>query len=172
MDPLTILVGVLGVVRWFRTQNALNGSTIREICELRQYVLRMEDYLSDYVKSHDLEGKLKRRDRNIINFVSELLTHLNDAKRISIKYADGFKYTKFWVLPSTIKAKVNTVKAALKSNLEELHVNITKDVCCPLYNRPGSVVHQVGDRPSPDPIWNVARLRREMSVHPASYLRH
>jgi hypothetical protein len=109
MDALSTAIGIC---KWFIDLKEVNDEAKEGMLEMRGTIVRM----------HPVLVSLNTRGLEAASGVIENLWQcLENAKRIYVKYIDGYSFWKPWVTPGCIKGKADTHTRKVKGALTELH---------------------------------------------------
>jgi tRNA A-37 threonylcarbamoyl transferase component Bud32 len=110
MEALTTAIAIC---QFFIEQKQLNGEAIEYMSDMRGAIERM----------HPVLVSLNTQGLAVASGVLENLWQcLENAKRIYVKYIDGYSIWKFWVTPGCIKAKAEVHTKKVQGALNELLV--------------------------------------------------
>jgi hypothetical protein len=109
------LATAISICKWFIDLKEVNDQAKEGMLEMRGTIVRMHPVLVD----------LNTRGLEAASGVFENLWQcLDNAKRIYVKYIDGYSLWKFWVTPACIKGKADTHSRKVQGALNELLVAV------------------------------------------------
>ena len=109
------LVTAIAICQFFIEQKQLNGEAIEYMSEMRGTIERMHPGLVS-LNTQGLEAAS--------GVLENLWQCLENAKRLYVKYVDGYSIWKFWVTPGCIKAKAEVQTKKVQGACFELLVQL------------------------------------------------
>ena len=101
------------ICQWFIELKEMNDQAKDGMSAMRDFIVRMHPVLVS-LKTQRLEAAA--------GIIENLWQCLENAKRIYVKYKDGYSLKKFWVTPAKIKGKADTHTKKVQGALQELLV--------------------------------------------------